>query len=407
MLDHSRSQLSAACVARLEKRLKAAADAKDERAVAEILSGIPIVEELLNDFLQKHAIPAKLKDAVDTFARVMQQSTIANAMNEEMAKSKKDLQETVEAIKNFTESKVVTAKAQKFRSDVQELKYSLSKEANETIRALNMESEEVIKGMKASFAGRKSVEENEARHLVSDVLQKCQGLEAQVGVALNDAMKKEYYSVMDQMREDYQKFAASVVGKSFPDGSLETLALTAMTLPSAKDMVEDYTTTTTERKSRQVNRGKKKVQTGTERVYVGERSTGKWWNPFSWGRKEAIYDERPVYDYVDDIVTEYYNEKKSVIDMAGISDALADKIRTFTMQNVKSFKSVAEKNVESAKHTLLTQMDCIDQKLKDILDQLTKASESQAAKKKMVEENEKKVAWFAEFKAKMEAVLAI
>ena len=63
--------------------------------------------------------------------------------------------------------------------------------------------------------------------------------------------------------------------------------------------------------------------------------------------------------------------------------------------------------MESAKQTLLAQMDCIDQKLKDILEQLEKASASQAEKKKLVEENEKKVAWFKEFYAKLEAILAI
>ena len=407
MLEHSRSQLSAACVARLEKRLQQAAENHDENAVAEILSGIPIVEELLNDFLQKHAIPAKLKDAVDSFARVMQQSTIAGAMNEEMAKSKKELQETVEAIRNFTESKEMTAKAQKFRSEVQKLEYTISKDANETIRSLNMESEAVIKEMKTTFAAEKNVEPNVAKHLVADVLQKCQSLEAQVGVALNDAMKKEYYSVMDKLREDYQKFAAEVVGKSFPDGSLETLALATMTLPSAQDMVEDYTTTTTERKSRTVNKGKIKKRTGTERVYRGSVSDSTWWKPWTWGKKRDIYDEVPVYEYVDDIVTEYYNEKKSVINMSGIGDELATKIRAFTTKNVKSFEQHAKENVEKAKKTLLAQMDGIDQKLKDIMEQLQQASVDQAAKKKMIEENEKKVAWFNDFKAKMEAVLAI
>ena len=52
---------------RLQKwanEVKEAQNDEKEHEEAEILSGIPIVEALLDNFISKHAIPAKLKDAV-------------------------------------------------------------------------------------------------------------------------------------------------------------------------------------------------------------------------------------------------------------------------------------------------------------------------------------------------------
>jgi len=41
------------------------------------------------------------------------------------------------------------------------------------------------------------------------------------------------------------------------------------------------------------------VKTGTKRVKVGERSTSSWWNPFSWGDTENIYEDRDVFEERD------------------------------------------------------------------------------------------------------------
>ncbi len=433
MLEHSKGRLSASCARRLEERLAAARKDSNDKKVAELLSGIPIVEELLNEFLQKHALPAKLKDAVDTFNRVMQESDVAKAMNEQLDKSEKELADIVESVKRFTDDKANVQKADNFRKKVRSIHYALSKDAKNACAEIGDESEKIIEDMIKTFTDDK-LSKKEAEHIVEDVLQHCQSLEAQVNVTLNEALKNEYLNVIGQLREEYQTYVYSIINENFPDNtSMQELQKASMSLPSVSEMIMDYSyTASIKTRTERVKVGTELVEDGTEDVKVGsemvpdgqeqyiqgyktERYGFLWLKKrevpvYAWRDKfvkKDIYETRTKYKKQDVYIDQDIVEEREFVNMGPIAKHIAATIREFANSNIRTFQNDATNNVEQAKKTLLNVMDAIDEKVKDVTRQLEEASKSKEEKERLIKENREKVEWYNSFKEKINSVLAI
>jgi len=438
MLEHTRERLNPECQRRLDQQLATAKDAQNDDNIAEILSGIPIVEEVLNDFLEKHAIPAKLKDAVDSFNDVLQKSKLAEKMNEQLQKSSQELQEINDKLKAFTEDSSRIAEAKAYRKSVKALKYELSDKAKETCQALYEKSEAMIEQLQKDFAENK-VSELEADRLLRLAFDKCQELENELVVGLSEELKNEFYSVIERLREGYQNRVAKILNESFPkDSSLQELQKATMSMPSVSEMIEYHTRTEqvkvgtkmvkvgteqVEDGTERVKVGTEQVKTGTERVVVGshEESDSHWYNPFSWGRKRTVneYGERDVYTVQDvfeerkryvtkDVMAEQdVMEERTFVNLKPIVSRFIQDIRKFSMDNIENFKQQANRNVEDAKRTLLELMDQIDDRVLEIQKQLITAQFDQKEKLILVTENEKKVEWCNRFLEELQDILAI
>ena len=211
-----------------------------------------------------------------------------------------------------------------------------------------------------------------------------------------------------------------------------------MSMPSVDEMILDYShiekvkngTKKVLIKTENVKVGEKKVKIGTKKVFLGkekfatgshEESDSHWYNPFSWGRKKTVidyewrdkfelqdvfqtqdvYETRNVYEDQDIIVD------KEVVNLVAIRKNVAKTVRDFAQTNINNFRTNATTNVIQAKDTLLSLMNVIDQKVKDVTRQLEEASKSKAEKERLIEENRKKVEWYESFKRKINGVLAI
>lgn len=438
MLEHCRDRLNPECIRRLDKRLSEAREAKNNEAISEILSGIPIVEELLNDFLEKHAIPAKLKDAVDSFNAVLQKSKLAENMNAQLNRSNQELAEINEKLKAFTEDAGRIAEAKEYRKNVKALQYALSDKAKKACKELYRKSEAIIEQLQKDFSENK-VSENDAMNLLHLTLNKCQEFENELIVGLSKELKDEFYSVIDNLRKGYQERVAKILNESFPDDtSLQELQKTEMSMPSVEEMVEYHTRTekvkvgteSVKVGTEQVAVGTDHVKVGTEQVVVGtekvitgahEVGDSSWYNPFSWGRKKTVYEygERDVYEtrdvYEDRIRYELRDvmeerdvfEDQTYVNLKPIAARIVQDIRKFAMDNIKKFELQADENVEAAKSTLLDLMDQIDERVIETQKQLMTAQFDQKQKEILVAENEKKVAWCNRFLEELKNILAI
>ena len=438
MLKLCRDRLNPECLRRLDQKLADAQAAESNENIAEILSGIPIVEEVLNDFLEKHAIPAKLKDAVDSFNDVLQKSQLAEKMNEQLTKSSQELAEINEKLKTFTEDAGRIAEAKAYRKSVKALKYDLSDKAKDTRDVLMDMSEQIIEQLESDFTSN-TVSEIEATRLLRVAFERCQEFENELIVRLSDCVKDEFYSVIERLRKGYQDRVAKILNESFPDDtSLQELQKAGMSMPSVEEMIEYHTRTEkvkvgTEKVkvgTEQVKVGTERVKVGTEQVKVGtervvtgshEVSDSHWYNPLSWGRKKTVYEygERDVYETKDvfeerakyelkDVIEERdVLEDRTYVNLKPIAARFAQNIRKFAIDNRDNFELQATRNVESAKATLLDLMDRIDDRVIEIQKQLLTAQFDQKEKEILVAENEKKVAWCNRFLEELKQILAI
>ena len=374
MVDHTQNRLNSDCVRRLRDRINSA---KNDEELAEILSGIPIVEELLNDFLQKHAMPAKLKDAVDSLDRVMQEAKIAEKMNAQLAKDDAEIAKVVSKINAFTEDRERIGKGRVFRDKIKAMKYSISEQTEAHVLSLSEKCEKVVHDLTELLQNSRA-SKLEATHAFEKAAEQCKQFDAEVMASLSAALKTEYYSVMKAMRDDYQDYVVSVLKESFPDDEgLQELQGTVMEMPSVQEMIDTN------------------LKTESQRVCVGshEVSNSTWWKPWTW------FSTRTVNDYETRTV-EY-------VDLTPIAAELSTSLRSSSQHNIDGFRDQATVNVESAKDTLLAIMDTIDKKIEDIQAKLLEAQNDHAAKEAMRQKNQEKLDWYNDFCRQLQDILAV
>ena len=438
MLEHCRHRLSSECTRQLDAEMAKARNAGDFDRQAELLSGVPIVEALLNDFLKKHAVPAKLKDAVDSFSSVIDRSQIAQKINEQLQRSDEELQVISQKLEAFQNDQNRLDEASEYRKKVKELQYTLSEKAKEFCEALYEKAEQLIEQLQTEMAGEKWTPGAAAKQLDAAVM-RCRQFETELVVGLSDELKKEYGVIIERLRNGYQARVEKILNESFPeDSSLRELQAAGMSLPSVAEMIEFYSreeriktgTVRVKTGSRRVKVGTEKVYVGTERVKVGEEkyvsgykevSDSKWYNPFSWGRTKTVavyswrdkYENRKKYETRDKYETQdVYEERdtyenKTFIDMRPVTKELVQKLRQFSVENIANFEAEASKNVEKAKNTLLSLMDVIDERILTIQRELTEAVASKSEKERLLSENQQKIDWYNSFKNHLQEVLAI
>lgn len=438
MLNHCRSRLSRECVQQLEARMEKAVAAGDLDGQAELLSGIPIVELLLNEFLQKHAIPAKLKDAVDSFNDVMNKSRIAEKMNEQLQRSDTELKEICQKLESFENDQNRLIEAKEYREKVKQLQYSLSDDAKDFCEELYEKTELLIEQLQTDMSGDRWTQ-GAAEKQLDESQTRCRQFESELIVGLSDKLKSEYGTIIERLRAGYQARVEKILSESFPeDESLRDLQAVSMTLPSVSEMIEYYSRSERIKTgSVRVKVGTRRVKTGTERVYVGteqvkvgteryisgshQESDSHWYNPFSWGRKKTVYDysyrdkyesrakyeTRDVYENQDVYEDRDTYENRTFVDMKPVTKELVQKIRQFSVENIAKFEQEAAKNVEKAKSTLLDLMDVIDERVLSIQQELNEAVENKTQREAMIAANQRKIDWFNKFKYNLQEVLSI
>lgn len=374
MVEHVKHRLNGDCVRRLQDRIDKAKGNDEE--LAEIFSGIPIVEELLNDFLQKHAMPAKLKDAVDSFEQVMQEAKIAEKMNEQLAKSDKEIQDAIKKIQDFQDDKKRIEMGLEFRKKISAIKYSLSTETKNIIEKIIQDQENVLSNLRELLSDPK-IPGREANHAIDEAIQKCNAFDTDVIVILRKALRDEYFGVMKNLRNEYQNYVESVLKETFPqDTTLRELQAVSMTMPSVTDLVQKHTETIEE--------------------YDHSETEGIWenWNfiKLNWteaSRTKDIYVDR---DYVK---------------LKAIGDEINSLLRSNIQEKINSFKKLASENVDTAKRTLLKVMDLVDVKVKEVQDQLIAMQNDKSKKEAIRAENQKKLDWFNDFRSRLQDILSV
>ena len=394
LVEHVKDRISADCYRRLRKRIESAATDEDK---AEILSGIPIVEELLNDFLQKHALPAKLKDAVDSLGRVWKAANLAEKQEAELKKGESERDELLKSIRAFNSDKENVERGKKFRKEIEEFKYTRSSAAKKALIDIVTKLDAVCDELEEKIGDGKALPE-EARRLTIQAVSRCKELDADVISSLQSALQREQLDTLTTLRERYRKYVEDTLKRAFPKGSgAAALQAAAMEMPSVASMIADNICT-------------ERVVSGTHRECIGSHrercgSHREWfssWNPFKLFSREVI-DYRTVKDYKT--VTDYKNVEK--VNLAEIAKKVIAEIRKVTLNNIEAFKKRAADVVVATRKQVLDVMSEIDDRVRAIQSDLERANASKAELEAQIRDCESKVKWIKAFNKKLNGILEV
>jgi len=369
MLEHVKDSISKSTYNSINERLQAEKGSNNDAKQAEILSGIPIVEALLDNFIAKHAIPAKLKDAVDSFSGVMAKAEGIDKLNELIEKNENDMQDIVDKLKKATEDKSTIKQANDFRSKVKSSKYHISVGAKKSRTHIDNKINDLLDELQGKFESE--VKPSEAKMAFTKAERECEYLFDNIEEILSDAINKEQIESLNDFKDEYQEFVAKILDKSFPDDKdmeMRNFQSVSMSMPDTKLLLSNAT------------REKKiKVHVGTER------------HGFLWLKKRDVYE----------------THTEEFVDMSGPWAELENSIRVTKKENFDAFEKNAKNNYENAKDILLKQMDEIDNKMADTIESLSNAASDKEYQEKMLTEYKEKKEWYDNFVTKLDDILAI
>ncbi len=374
MLEHVKNSISNKTYEKLVNKIKEAKNNDKKYKEAEILSGIPIVEALLDNFISKHAIPAKLEDAVKSFDSVIEESQCLNDLKTCLSEEEWKLQENAEKMTTALNDKSNIDQAEKFRNKVKNTSYELSKDVITNIENIEINIESFITEQDDKFSGE-DLEPRQAKKMFNEIKKACNTECNNIENLLKQDLDKEFKTNIEILQKEYERYIERVLKQSFPDEKdfkLKQLQKHTMSI-GLNSMVHEA-----QYKDEQI-----------DETYT--TSTSTWYKPWTWND------------------TRTYNTYKTVtlVDMEKPWQEIQNTLRYAKDQNIKNFKEAVKISSEIAINILLKRMDIIDEKLKQKEEELRNLTNDTIGRKNRLIEINNQLDWYKDFNVKLNAILEI
>lgn len=428
-------------------RLKKAIEAEDEKEQALIHSGIYSIEAAITAYVKKYAKTKKVKDLVESFQATLNASEV-------FTKAKKELASNEAAAKAF-EDKAAAIKAKindgkeadRFKAEIN--RFNPMKKLEDKVKQLRKESTRKVQEV---FERYDDVIETqrEAKRMVNDFTRAASDQVAALSSEIEGVVNREVIAAGESLLAQYRKkleiFDQEAAHSS--EFELKTGDLVQGELQKMRDSIKNWrndsfaevtinenseTTVREEHYSVKVGQEEERIIVGTHEEKIGTRkvkvgshqevshyeSDSHWYNPFSWGRKKAIY--KTVDDYKDEdvykTVTDYdtvmrdiYEDRTRVIeefrmDLAAVSAKLLAPYDMAVEDGMNDALKVAREQIENMKSQFIKMFDKLDSMIKQKFTELEECIRNKDSKQEEIEENKRLVEWIECNKRELDGIL--
>ncbi|ENU80990.1 hypothetical protein F975_00848 [Acinetobacter sp. ANC 3789] len=234
-------------------------------------TGIPAVEMMIDEYIDKYNLPHRLNRA-----KVALEKAINSALNEEkitlsLEQDEGELKEILDSIHKLEQKREQGFQTETYKQKLKEKKNQLPTTTIDAIESLRTDIVKTLNNAGNSLRGEISQQlankklesiENELKFKFGEVIN-----------ALENAYTLMQKDIQSDLSVEYQKYVASI----FEDAN----SLNIPTLEGLKHKLQHLNIAVARTVSAEVK---------SKRVRVGQRqvSTSRWYNPFSWGRTETI-----------------------------------------------------------------------------------------------------------------------
>lgn len=357
--------------------------AKRDLAPAEYRTGIPAIEAMIDEYIDKYNLPNRVNRAYDALMKAIKDSSDEQALIKTLDLDEKGLAQVNEVLDNLRNSEYLKAEA-KGKIDTllnnDEILYP-SDIINE-IREKEADIREMLRKFGKEFQGRadKQVGETRLARLEEEVKFKS---ETFINIFKN-LVEQTQKSSKDTLQEIFKEFNNSLFsGKAFED----------MPLPVLEGLKHKMSNLEFSLSSNEVN-----VKKHSDRVQVGTRtvSDSTWYKPWTWlsTREEAVYETKywteeyvileDLYKTRDDEIRQYFGD---------LIRSTIEKIQIDTKHYLEQFKHFIEEEYTLA--------------IEKTAEELQATSRNQANLEKQIDEAKRKLDQINEFKAKLDKVISL
>lgn len=363
-------------MAKIKKMTEAAMEAGDGYAEALIYTGVPAIELAINEYLAKYAYTAKVKTAVDTFRKKVEEKDMHAKM---MASIRSD-----EAARESIHTQLQVVKSQleegafggEFRKRIQGL--DMMKEADTRIQKLRTK----INGIAKNSNQKQQMTMLEVTQMMGRLDRKIRELQSDVRTELENIIEDVINQGGQEIIEDYKKHMHSLISS----GDLKSSNYSAgcninfleESIPNAQQIINQYKY--------------------TERVDTGEREACKNYNHKWWDFLE-LFEPRTI--------TRKIFTNVEMVDADKVYGEYIDPIIAGFFKNLDNARKTAQQEAEKFKVFFMQELDVLEDTLKKKVEENEKLTRDQASIEQKLKEDQDKIQWLENFIVKLDEILAI
>ncbi|AFN79599.1 hypothetical protein PSJM300_17730 [Stutzerimonas stutzeri DSM 10701] len=338
-------------------------------------SGLPAVEAMVDEYIDKYNFPHRLKRAYDAMNRAIEVGLNEAELIEQLQQDERTLAHLNEEIMGLQQRQEKGFDAAAYKDKIEREGKALPRETEIELVELESVMGPIIKKLGARFT-QKDATVNTAETRVLEAEELLQFNHKKLVNLYEAVFSSSQAIIRDDLHAEYKRYITEIFQNA------ETL-----TLPILEGIMKAASNISFNLSVKQDDIQQKRVVIGTREV-----SDSTWWNPFSWGSTKTVRD--------------YSNEDQ--VDLEKLWNERVTKIETEFSRLVAD----ARNEIEVGKNRLIEQYVAFmtrefDLKFAELLASLSTKITDRDAREYAIAEAKELHAWIDNFKAKLDSTLAI
>ncbi|WP_214754813.1 dynamin family protein [Exiguobacterium sp. s16] len=348
--------------------------ATDEQEEAIIYSGVPVIEEVINEYLEKYAVTSKIKNGVESFRKVIEQEEMLMKIEDELEKNEAKRKELAQEIKQVN---ALLEKGDHGRALIQDIQSLSDDTAKEYLLKTRKTFGKKLLEVSEPLRQENQVKQREANLMIKHFQKEVEMLCSSMLIDLEKGIDKGLRHQANVYAKEYQKSIENLLSASIELNIATSLTESVLTvnLPDADSLIAMYTE-------------EREVFVGT----VTRRNTSKkWYKPWTWGESSTY--EKDVYethDFVDmdNVIKEYINP---------VDDYMENLLKTAEVQ--------AQEQTDMFKKMFLGQLELLEKAIRKNLDRVQLLTTDQEMVMEEVERRKANKEWLHGIIKKLDVLL--
>lgn len=360
----------------LMQRAQEARQSGDIYSEALIHTGIPAVEEAINEYLDKYALTAKIKNAVDTFRKKIEEKAILEQLLENLRRNEAERERMHELMIRIERQLADGEEARKLRQRVLELKIDSVMESQIHDAILP----KIEKLTASHLKNKEKMTETQVQQYLNKMIRKIESIRSEIVVQLEELVERDVLGAAEALLDEYRSMIARLLEEgALSIGIFETDSKSFFLgdLPDAEKLV---------------NKHKYTVEEKVGEEYV-ENKRKRWYKPWTWFQSSGYYR--------DIMETRIYVNAEKLYDEF-IKPVLGD-----FEELLNQGRELRSKNIEKMKRFFLGEMDKLDEVLRKKVAEMKQLTGSKKTLEDQIENDRAKMEWLYAFQQKLDRIMDI
>ena len=368
------ASLSESCRMKIDYKLNMAIKEGNEYEEALIHTGIPAIEEAINEYLEKYAYPIKINDAISEFQSIAEEDIMKNNLDKELAnntnaynKIRAQIEAAKKKIVNGERLNLIKSKIDKFSIDESAFK--------------DVEKKLVLSfgQLTRKYEGKEKIEKSQAEMHIKAFKNEIEKLQKNFELSLDMTIKNSVINQGEKLINEYESYLRALQNdiriEGFNFSKVRTIQ--KIKIDNVDDLMSKY---------------KKTEDIYEERTYKNENR--KWYKP--WTLFQDKYYTR----------TEKVGEKECV-DLSNLIKEYMAKLSNQTEDNIDIAKNKSNEDIIRLKDYFKSELSKLDKIMEKIIEELDINTKNETNIKERVEKNKKTKIWLEDVISRINNITSI